>query len=53
MTLFLEQPLSQDMRIMNAVTASAVCLFVAGLGIVMIVRADKKKKALAAEADYE
>lgn len=53
MTLFLEQPLSQDMRIMNAVTASAVCLFVAGLGIVMIVRADKKKKALAAEAEHE
>ena len=49
MTLFLSQPLTREMSVFNGIVGLVVVLIVAGLGIVMIVRANKKKKLLAAQ----
>lgn len=48
MTLFLSQPLTREMSVFNGIVGLVVVLIVAGLGIVMIIRANKKKKLLAA-----
>lgn len=49
MTLFLSQPLTKEMSVFNGIVGLVVVLIVAGLGIVMIIRANKKKKLLAAQ----
>lgn len=49
MTLFLSQPLTREMSVFNGIVGLVVVLIVAGLGIVMIIRANKKKKLLAAQ----
>ena len=49
MTLFLSQPLTREMSVFNGFVGLVVVLIVAGLGIVMIIRANKKKKLLAAQ----
>lgn len=46
MTLFLEQTLSSAMRILNGIAGTAVGLFVAGLAVVMIVRANGKLRQI-------
>lgn len=49
MTLFLSQPLTREMSVFNGIVGLVVVLIVAGLGIVMIIHANKKKKLLAAQ----
>lgn len=49
MTLFLSLPLTKEMSVFNGIVGLVVVLIVAGLGIVMIIRANKKKKLLAAQ----
>lgn len=49
MALFLSQPLTREMSVFNGIVGLVVVLIVAGLGIVMIIRANKKKKLLAAQ----